>query len=180
MVRRTEDIWPTIGLPRHIHFVRFSNVPVQAPTRGQPSYCYYEKPSYFSHLLRSEWGYGGPILILNPPGPHGGANLNMFYCYINLNVFLFIILFYSRENAGVYVKNTSSVSPACRKRGLNGAMCRNHRNKRVAPCRCVRGTLKNPANCLWRWEPDRKYNSFFSPPALLCRLIYDLNMLHVT
>ena len=28
------------------------------------------------------------------------------------------------------------------------------------------GTLKNPTKCLWRWEPDRRYN-FFSPPAHL-------------
>ena len=24
--------------------------------------------------------------------------------------------------------------------------------------------LKNPAKCLWRWEPDRR-NNFFGPPA---------------
>ena len=28
--------------------------------------------------------------------------------------------------------------------------------------------LKNPAKCLWRWEPDRR-NNFFGPPAHLCR-----------
>ena len=27
-----------------------------------------------SRLLRSRWGYGGHILNLNPPGPHGGKN----------------------------------------------------------------------------------------------------------
>ena len=31
---------------------------------------------------------------------------------------------------GVLVENTSSVSPACRKRRLYGAMCRNQRIKR--------------------------------------------------
>ena len=30
------------------------------------------------------------------------------------------------------------------------------------------GTLKNPTKCLWRWEPDRRSNFFFSPPAHLC------------
>ena len=30
------------------------------------------------------------------------------------------------------------------------------------------GILKNPAKCLWRWEPDRR-NNFFGPPAHLCR-----------
>ena len=67
---------------------------------------------------------------------------------------------YLHEDAGVQVENTSSVSPACHKRRLNGAMCRNHRIKRVFPCRCMMGTLKNPAKCLWRWDPDRRYNFF--------------------
>ena len=31
--------------------------------------------------------------------------------------------------------------------------------------------LKNPAKCLWRWEPDRR-NNFFGPPAHLCRHMY--------
>ena len=70
----------------------------------------------------------------------------------------------------------SSVSPACCKRRLNGAVCRNHRIKRVVPCRCRTGTLKNPAKCLWHWEPDRRYNFFFSPPAHLCHHIYDWNI----
>ena len=39
MCRRTEEgIWPTVGLPRHRHFVGFFNVPVLAPTRDQPFY----------------------------------------------------------------------------------------------------------------------------------------------
>ena len=37
------------------------------------------------------------------------------------------------------------------------------------------GTLKNPTKCLWRWEPDRRYN-FFSPPAHMCRHIYNWNI----
>ena len=32
--------------------------------------------------------------------------------------------------------------------------------------------LKNPAKCLWRWEPDRMSNFFFSPPAHLCAVTY--------
>ena len=50
--------------------------------------------------------------------------------------------------------------------------------KRVVPCRCRTGTLKNPAKCLWRWEPDRRYNFFFSPSAHLCRHIYDWNIVN--
>ena len=32
---------------------------------------YSEKPPHVIRLLRRAWGYGGPILVLNP-GPHGG------------------------------------------------------------------------------------------------------------
>ena len=48
MCRRTEEVGPTVGLQRHIHFVGFSNVQVQAPTRGQPFYGYYEKYRHIS------------------------------------------------------------------------------------------------------------------------------------
>ena len=34
------------------------------------------------------------------------------------------------------------------------------------------GTLKNPTKCLWRWEPDRRSNFFFNPPAHLCSVTY--------
>ena len=34
------------------------------------------------------------------------------------------------------------------------------------------GTLKNPAKCLWRWEPDRRSYVFFSPPAHLYAVTY--------
>ena len=72
MCRRIEEeVEPTVGLPRHRHFVGFFNVPVQAPTRDPPLYGYSEKPPHFSRLLRHAWGYGGHILDLNPPGPHG-------------------------------------------------------------------------------------------------------------
>ena len=84
MCRRTEEVRPTVGLPRHRHFVGLSNVQVQAPTLGQPFYGYLQKkPSHFSQLLLRAWGYGGPIFILNPSGLHGG---------VYLSVFLFIIL----------------------------------------------------------------------------------------
>ena len=42
------------------------------------------------------------------------------------------------------VENVSSVSPACRKRRLNGAVSRNNRIKRVAPGRCMDGHVKEP------------------------------------
>ena len=63
----------------------------------------------------------------------------------------------------------SSVSPAYRKRRLIWAVCRNHRIKRLVPCRCLDGHHKNLTKCLWRLEPDsRSSYFFFSPPAHLC------------
>ena len=34
------------------------------------------------------------------------------------------------------------------------------------------GTSKNPTKYLWRWEPDRRSNFFFSPTAHLCAVTY--------
>ena len=48
--------------------------------------------------------------------------------------------------------------------------------KRVAPCRCRTSTLKIPTKCLWHWEPDRRYNFFFSSPTHLCHHIYHWNI----
>ena len=56
---------------RHRYFVGFLNVPVKAPTRGQPFYGYFEKPSHFSRLLRHAWPYGGHVLYsATPPPPY--------------------------------------------------------------------------------------------------------------
>ena len=35
---RCAEVGPTVGLPRHRHFVGFFNVPVLAPTRDHPFY----------------------------------------------------------------------------------------------------------------------------------------------
>ena len=42
------------------------------------------------------------------------------------------------------VENVFSVSPASRKGQINGAVSRNIRIKRVAPCRCLDGHVKEP------------------------------------
>ena len=55
---------------------------------------------------------------------------------------------------------------------LNGAVCRNHRIKRVVPCRCLDGHVKEPYEMSMAWEPDRRSNFFFSPPAHLCAVTY--------
>ena len=60
-----------------------------------------------------------------------------------------------------------------RKRRLIGAVCRNHRIKRVVPCRCLDGHVKEPYEMSMAWEPDRRSNFFFSPPAHLCAVTYD-------
>ena len=41
--------------------------------------------------------------------------------------------------------------------------------------------LKNHTKFLWRWEPDRKFNFFFSPRTHLCAVTYITEIsLHVT
>ena len=88
MCRRIEEVEPTVGLPRHRHFLGFFNVPVQTPTRDPPFYGYSEKPPHFSRLLRHVWGYGGHILDLNPRAPTGSVrhnNTHYLYEYYRTN-----------------------------------------------------------------------------------------------
>ena len=93
-------------------------------------------------------------------------------CIMNSSIIWYPLLIYKTVPrgglGGVEVENVSSVFSACRKRRLIGAVCRNHRIKRPRVVAWT-GTLKNPAKCLWRLEPDRRSNYFFfSPPAHLC------------
>ena len=81
MCRRTEEeVWPTVELPRQRNFTGFFNVPVQAPTRGQPFYSYYEKPL---HLVAF---YDAVDIFsprpLKPPSPQGGISLEKIISYI--------------------------------------------------------------------------------------------------
>ena len=64
----------------------------------------------------------------------------------------------------------SPVFPACRKRWFNGAVSQNNRIKIKGWPRVGAWTsaLKNLTKCLWRLEPDRRSNFYFSPPAHLC------------
>ena len=68
-------------------------------------------------------------------------------------------------------EKTSSVSPACRKRRLNGAVSRNNCIKRVA-CRCLDGHVEEPYEISMAWDTDRRSNFFFIPPAHLCAVTY--------
>ena len=49
------------GSQRHKHFVRFFNVPVQAPTRGQPFYTVIPRNRPIKSPFTTRWGYGGHI-----------------------------------------------------------------------------------------------------------------------
>ena len=84
------------------------------------------------------------------------------------------VLLYSRSSPVRTPGFKSRIRPPNPQRVVKGDLmgrCWNHRIKRLVPCRYRTGTLKNPVKCLWRWEPDRRYN-FFSPPAHRCRHIY--------
>ena len=59
-----------------------------------------------------------------------------------------------------------------RKRRLFGAVCRNHLIKRVVPCRCLDEHVKEPYEMSMAWEPDRRSNFFFSPPAHQCAVTF--------
>ena len=63
MCKGTEEVRPTVGLPRHRHFVGFLNTPVWAPTWVQPFYVYSVNSPNFNQLLRRTWGYRGPIVF---------------------------------------------------------------------------------------------------------------------
>ena len=69
-LKKNWDLWS--DSQRHRHFRGFFNMPIQVPTLGQPFYNYSEKLPHFSHLSRCTWGNGGPILVFNAQGPHGG------------------------------------------------------------------------------------------------------------
>ena len=44
--------------------------------------------------------------------------------------------------------------------------------KKGGPCRCLDGHVKDPYEMDMAWEPDRRSNFFFSPPAHLCAVTY--------
>ena len=77
-----------------------------------------------------------------------------------------------REGPGVKSRMCPPYPQRDRKRRLNGAVCRNHRIKRVVPCRCLDGHVKEPCETSMAWEPDRRFNFFFNPPAHLCAVTY--------
>ena len=86
-----------------------------------------------------------------------------------------------REGPGVKSRMCPPYPQRDRKRRLNGAVSRNNRIKRLAPCRCLDGHVKEPNEMSMAWEPDRRSNFFFNPPAHLCAVTYITEIsFHVT
>ena len=56
----------------------------------------------------------------------------------------FRLFFYPREGPGVKSRMCPPYPQRDRKRRLIGAVCRNHRIKRLVPCRCLDGHVKEP------------------------------------
>ena len=79
---------------------------------------------------------------------------------------------FPREGPGVKSRMCPPYPQRNRKRRLIGAVCRNHRIKRVVPCRYLDGHVKEPYEMSMAWEPDRRSIFFFSPPAHLCTVTY--------
>ena len=104
-------------------------------------------------------------MVLNPCVQRTFYNVRFTYVLCTVNVrCTFCCVQGPPWGPGGWVENVSSVSPACRKRRLIGAVCRNHRIKRLVPCRCLDGHVKEP----YEMSMARRSNYFFSPPAHLC------------
>ena len=81
---------------------------------------------------------------------------------------------------GLKDENRSSISPVYRKMRLNGAVSRNNRKKGDPVSVLWTSTLKKPTQCLWHWEPDRRFN-YFNPSAHVFAVTYITEIsLHVT
>ena len=52
------------------------------------------------------------------------------------------------------------------------AVSRNNRIKRLTPCRCLDGHVKEPYEMSMTLDNDRRSNFFFSQPAHLCAVTY--------
>ena len=65
MCRRTEEVVPTVGLPRHRHVEGFFKMSVKASTRGEPFYTVIPRNCPIQTPFTTRWGYGGHILDLS-------------------------------------------------------------------------------------------------------------------
>ena len=73
--------------------------------------------------------------------------LLLVYCYI-----IIITLYFAQEST-TKRKSKGLVGHTVKPTQTKDSVARNHHIKRVVPCRCRTGTLKNPTKCLWRLKP---------------------------
>ena len=69
--RTEEDVWPTVGILRHIYFVGFLNVPVQAPARGHNAEIVWNQNEWCKLKIQQKpnWGRRGFKSRVRPPYP---------------------------------------------------------------------------------------------------------------
>ena len=113
-------------------------------------------PVYENHILYKTYEFHMKYISRVGMEAHDHQNMQFFLTCIfrSLNVSRMSYILFSSKTWPIVVlmaailnfakKNVSSVSPACRKRRLIGAVCRNHRIKRLVPCRCLDGHVKEP------------------------------------
>ena len=102
--------------------------------------------------------------------------------------FLFIIIIYRpylhvnnfpREGPGVKSRMCPPYPQRDRKRRLNRAACRNHRIKRVVPCRCLDGHVKEPYEMSMSLGARPLVQLLLqSACTSMCRHIYDWNIVN--
>ena len=69
-----------------------------------------------------------------------------------------------------------------RKRRLNGAVCRNHRIKRLVPCRCLNGHVKEPyemSMSLGAWPYVQLLLQSACTSTSMCRHLCDWNIVNL-
>ena len=105
------------------------------------SQIYYSEDSTLVLSLCSPWGPWGFKMRVDPP-------------------------YRPREGPGVKSRMCPPYPQHDRKRRLNGAVLKSpYKNGGPVSVLGRARYKKNPTKCLWRWEPDRRSNFFFSPPA---------------
>ena len=71
-------------------------------------------------------------------------NWNIVECDVSYQFTHSLTPKFPREGPGVKSRMCPPYPQRDRKRRLNGAVCRNHRIKKVVPCRCLDGHVKEP------------------------------------
>ena len=77
------------------------------------------------------------------------------------------LYFRSRTAINLITNNNLRIPMHILKGDWNRTVSRNNR-KKLAPCQCLDGHVKEPYEMSKAWKPYHKSNFFFSPPAHLC------------